>query len=101
VPNANAMNPTYWRARAATVRALISWMENTGTKAAMTRLAEDYDKRADLAHAGGSRKKPNPSHPRENRPQLKSSIRNRASRLRSRNTGRKGVARSAQALNAT
>ena len=37
MPNANAMNPTYWRARAATVRALISWMENTGTKAAMTR----------------------------------------------------------------
>ena len=57
-PDPSAVNPTYWRARAATVRALISWMENTYTKAAMTKLAEDYDKRAGMADAGRGRKGP-------------------------------------------
>ena len=33
-------------------------MENTYTKAAMTKLAEDYDKRAGMADAGRGRKGP-------------------------------------------
>ena len=40
------MNPSYWRNRAATMRALIPCMENIETKATLTKLAEGYDKLA-------------------------------------------------------
>jgi hypothetical protein len=59
LPTKQTESPAFWRARAATMRALVLCMENAGTKASVAKLAADYDKRADQteAGAGGNRSK--------------------------------------------
>jgi hypothetical protein len=56
--------PEHWHQRAAEMRALAEMMENREHRAAMLRLADDYDKLADRAAgrasdpAGGQRERP-------------------------------------------
>lgn len=61
MPSDDNMNPSYWRNRAATMRALIPCMENIETKATMAKLAEGYDKRANQAAVRSSDKPRKPS----------------------------------------
>ena len=63
LPTKQTESPTYWRARAATMRALMLCMENAGTKAGMAKLAADYDKRADRTEARGRGNRSNRSTP--------------------------------------
>ncbi len=47
LPTNQPPNPAYWRARAATMRALMLCMENEETKARLAKLAARYEERAD------------------------------------------------------
>jgi hypothetical protein len=40
-------DPRHWRDRAAQMRAMSDWMKDAETKAAMLKLAEEYDKLAE------------------------------------------------------
>lgn len=61
MPTDNNVNPSYWRNRAETMRALIPCMENIETKATLTKLAEGYDKLANQAVVRSNDKSRKPS----------------------------------------
>jgi hypothetical protein len=53
MPSSTIHDPKHWRDRAAAMRALSQTMDDVEARAIMLRLADDYDKLADRAEAGG------------------------------------------------
>ena len=51
------VQPSYWRARAAAMRALIPCMAHAESKAIMAKLAADFDNRADRTDIASKRPK--------------------------------------------